>query len=177
MLDVSDALKNPGVPVPFDLDEVLEPQMIFGETITFDRVRLLGNSVFEENNLRIQGDLTTKAHGRCAACGNPVTLDLKVPFDEIYVRLTRQMKIHQSEESEIFGEEQLVFEGSKVELHHLVLTLILLELPIRFECFPMCGEMAQARSGVKSMNACQKELPDQHPFSALQQLLTKDEEV
>jgi len=56
------------------------------------------------------------------------------------------------------------------------LTLTLLELPIRFECEPECEVMKQARQDNES-HACQKELPDQHPFSALQQLLTKDQEV
>ena len=79
-------------------------------------------------------------------------------------------------EEEAEDDERLAFEGSKVELHQLALTLTLLELPIRFVCEPECDVMKKARQDNES-HACQKELPDQHPFSALQQLLTKDQEV
>ena len=177
-LDVSDALKSPGEEFPFRLTGELPSQNIFGETVSFDPVEMQGTVVFEGNVLALSGVLTSAAHGVCAACGEPVTYPVRVSFDEVFTRLSHQMMLKkEAERTNDLEEEQLTFEGSGVELDSLALTLTLLELPIRFECVPICEAMLQARQESNSQNACQKELPDQHPFSALQQLLTKDQEV
>ena len=58
------------------------------------------------------------------------------------------------------------------------LTLTLLDLPIRFECGDDCPVLTRLHAeDDETTHACQKDMPDQHPFSALQQLLTKDQEV
>ena len=177
-LDVSDALKSPGEEFPFRLEGTLPQQEIFGETVTFDPALISGTVRFEENVLYLSGTLSTSAHGACAACGEPVTFPVEVPVDEVFTRLSHQMMLkREAEKTSDLEEEQLIFEGSGVELEPLALTLTLLELPIRFECVPICEAMRQARRDTDTLNACQKELPDQHPFSALQQLLTKDQEV
>ncbi len=175
-LDVSDVLKSPGEEFPFLVKDSLEDQEIFGETVSFDPAVMEGSVCFQEEVLSLSGTLSTAAHGVCAACGEPVTFPIRVPFDEVFTRLSHQMMLKKDIASEL-EEEQLTFEGSKVDLGPLALTLTLLELPIRFECVPICEAMKQVRSVDQSTNACQKELPDQHPFSALQQLLTKDQEV
>jgi hypothetical protein len=58
----------------------------------------------------------------------------------------------------------------------LALTLTVLELPMRFEC-ESCSEGSDEEDVGDESRACQKETPMEHPFSALQQLLTKDQEV
>ena len=57
-------------------------------------------------------------------------------------------------------------------------TLAVLALPMRFECGESCPALARLQpDDSQPTHACQKDMPDQHPFSALQQLLTKDQEV
>lgn len=174
LLDISRALRAPGEDIPFLHREIIPPQEVFGETVTFDDALLSGHYSLTGESLHLWGILRTTAHGCCAGCLKPVSLPMEIPFDEIF---TRQDRCPQEEENP-GEEERLMFEGSKVELSHLALTLAVLELPMRFVCGESCPALDAIRPDDTPLtHACQKDMPDQHPFSALQQLLTKDQEV
>lgn len=175
LLDISRALRTPGEDFPFIHRDAIPPQEIFGETVTFDDVLLSGHFSFAGESLYIRGTLTAIANGSCAGCLKPVKLPLEVSFEEIFARQTRYSAPVEEEDPE---EERLMFEGSKVELSHLALTLAVLDLPMRFTCGDDCPALAAMQPEDDTpTHACQKDMPDQHPFSALQQLLTKDQEV
>ena len=176
LLDISRALRAPGEEIPFLHRDAIPPQVIFGDTVTFDDVALSGFFSLAGEDLHIWGELTGVAHGTCAGCLKSVDFPLKVSFDEIFNHLSRYPQQENDPEDE---DERLVYEGSKVELSHLALTLAVLELPMRFLCREDCPGLAayQPDDDFPISNACQKDMPDQHPFSALQQLLTKDQEV
>ncbi len=180
LLDVSRAIRSKGEEFPFFHRDEIPPQEIFGDTVTFDPVVMSGFFCLEDKMLRLRGVLETAAHGKCAACLAPVTLPVRVEFDESFYHMDRREALAEreraSDAARALEEERLAFEGSGVELSHLALTLAVLELPMRMLCDPPCGSM-KALSEEQPSHACQKELPDQHPFSALQQLLTKDQEV
>ena len=176
LLDISRALRTPGEEIPFQHRDAIPPQEIFGETVTFSDVILAGSYSVADESLHIWGRMTALAHGHCAGCLKPVDYPVNVEFDEFFTRQTRYTQKEETPDEE----ERLMYEGSKVELSHLAMTLAVLDLPMRFEC----GEDCPALAGIPSedddtpqTHACQKDMPDQHPFSALQQLLTKDQEV
>lgn len=174
-LDITSALRAPGEEIPLDHRDVIPPQEIFGEEITFSDVLFSGVYSMVGESLHLSGTLTAVAHGCCAGCLKPVDYQVEVPFDEIFTRLG---KYDQPAENEDEEDERLVFEGSKVDLSHLALTLAVLELPMRFVCGDDCEALrAMQPDDPQITHACQKDMPDQHPFSALQQLLTKDQEV
>ncbi len=174
LLDVSRAQREPGEEIPFLHRDAIPPQEILGETVTFSDVLLSGFYSSMDERLHLRGTLHAVAHGHCAGCLKPVDCRLEVPFDEMFTRLKR----FSGREEEPDGEEEWTYEGSKVELAHLAMTLAVLELPIRFECSGGCPALSALPSeDDEESHACQKEMPDQHPFSALQQLLTKDQEV
>ncbi len=175
LLDISRALRAPGEDIPFLHRDEIPPQDILGETVEFSDVVFSGHFALTGDSLRLHGFFTAMAHGHCAGCLQPVDYPVNVPFDELFTRVTR----YTQQEEEIAEEERWLYEGSKVELSHLAMTLAVLDLPIRFSCGPDCPVLGHMPSDEDSqpMNACQKDMPDQHPFSALQQLLTKDQEV
>ena len=174
LLDISRALRAPGEEIPFLHRDAIPPQEIFGETVAFSDVLLSGFVSAMEDHLRLHGTLRTVAHGHCAGCLKPVDYQVEVPFDENFVRITRFTQQEETPE----GEERWMYEGSKVELSHLSMTLAVLDLPMRFVCGDDCPALAALPSEENfTSHACQKDMPDQHPFSALQQLLTKDQEV
>lgn len=175
LLDVSRALRAPGEEIPFAHNDCIPPQEIFGEEVTFTDVLLEGHFSMLGENLHITGLLTAAAHGTCAGCLKPVLFPIEVEFDEIFTRIGRFP--HQEEPSDDEDDERLEFEGSKVDLAHLALTLAVLELPMRFTCEGGCASLDEMQPDEQTSHACQKDMPDQHPFSALQQLLTKDQEV
>ena len=174
LLDVSRAMRMPDEPIPFEHRDEIPPHDILGETVTFTDVLLTGHFSGADDRLRIWGEMTCVAHGHCAGCLKPVDYPMTVPFDETFIRQTRFTEQEETPE----GEERWMYEGSKVELSHLSMTLAVLELPMRFVCGDDCPALAEFPSEeTLSSHACQKDMPDQHPFSALQQLLTKDQEV
>ena len=173
LLDITPALRAPGEEIPFLHRDAIPPQEIFGDEVMFSQVLLSGYYSVTDERLHIRGTLTATAHGRCAGCLKRVDYQVEVPFDESFVRQSRF-----PEGEEIPDEEEWVYEGAKVELSHLAMTLAVLDLPIRFECGEDCpGLNGLPPEETQDTHACQKDMPDQHPFSALQQLLTKDQEV
>ena len=175
LLDISRALRAPGEEFPFLHRDEIPPQDILGETVEFSQVLMTGRFSLTGDSLRLCGALSAVAHGHCAGCLKPVDYQVNVPFDEVFTRVTRY-----TQQAEIPGEEDgWLYEGSKVELSQLILTLAVLDLPMRFVCGPDCPVLGHMPSDEDSptTHACQKDMPDQHPFSALQQLLTKDQEV
>ena len=175
-LDITPALRAPGQEITLHHRDAVPPQTVFGEEIAFEDVRFEGAYSLTGDTLRLSGTFRARALGHCAGCLRPVVLGMEVPFDEVFTRLDRFRPQETPQQDE--DDERLMFEGSKVELSHLALTLAVLELPMRF----VCGDDCQALRAMQPeespiTHACQKDMPDQHPFSALQQLLTKDQEV
>ena len=125
LLDISRALRAPGEEIPFLHRDAIPPQVIFGETVAFSDVTLSGFLTSVEDHLRIWGTLHAVAHGHCAGCLQPVDYPVEVPFDETFIRVTPRNPRPEEENPE---EEEWYFEGSKVELSHLAMTLTLLDL-------------------------------------------------
>ena len=117
LLDVSRAMRQPGEAIPFEHHDEIPPQEFFGETITFDDVLLRGHFSGAEDNLRIWGTLTCTAHGHCAGCLKPVDLEMEIPFDENFLRLTRftqQEETPEGEEIVARAESEGVYDGAAV---------------------------------------------------------------
>lgn len=175
-LDVGNALRSPGKSFSFIHREVVPTQLILGEQISFpDPVMIAGSYQMLEDVLYLKATMTAVAQAQCAKCLAPVRFPLKVEVEEPIKRLENS----RAERSEIedWTEEQFTFSGNSVEMSHLTLTLLLLELPMRFLCEEGCASVPEAAEVDFIPNASQKDLPDQHPFAALQQLLKKDQEV
>ena len=170
-MDISQALRAPGEQIPFLHRDMIAPQAIFSETVTFDDVLLQGTYTMFGTSLHIRGELKTAAHAHCAACLKEVAFPVNVQVDEVFTRVEDHPKAPVSEDEDD-TEEELIFRGSQVELGHLLMTLVLLELPIRFLCSDSCSARPQEND---ETYACQKD-SDQNPFSALQQLLEKEQE-
>ena len=167
-LDVSKALHSPGAEFPFAAEVVLPPQDVIGETVTFDPVSLKGHYSALDGTVRLAGELMTTARAACAMCLAPVSVPLTVGFDETFRKDANEIE-----------DEAFRYEGSKVTLDQLSLTLVMLNLPMRFLCKETCegGETLKAYKQDIFKSSCEEELPTQRPFEALQRLLTKDEEV
>jgi uncharacterized metal-binding protein YceD (DUF177 family) len=170
-LDVSAALRAPGMAVPFVHQEQLPPQHILGEEVVFPEPAVLkGTYSLQDDALFFQAELTVTAHAHCARCLDPVRYTVKVPFVETFLREDPR---EQTEEDP--WEERLVFSGHQVELAHMVLTLTLLDLPIRFLCRANCDRSPLDTKKLEELNS-QDQLEDANPFAVLKQLLTNNQE-
>ena len=167
-LDVSKALLAPGAEFPFSAQGTVLPQDVLGETVTFDSVSLTGMYSAMDGNIQLTGELSTMAHATCAMCLRPASIPLNIAFSEQFCKDANEI------EDEVFH-----YEGNKVTLDQLTLTLLMLNLPMRFLCEENCkgSEAYQALKQDIFKSSCEEESPTQRPFEALQHLLTKDEEV
>ena len=172
-LDISKALRNPGEYFPFDLSVSIPAQDILGDTVTFDDpVQMSGTMCLTEGRLRLKGTLTATARAECAKCLAPAAHPVQVRFDEIF---TRQGEKREDEQEELDDEDRLAYDGPQLAVDQLAMTLAVLDLPIRFLCREDCEGIHLPQTDPE--HAAEKEVPAAHPFSALQQLLNKDQEV
>ncbi|HSK68303.1 MAG TPA: DUF177 domain-containing protein [Candidatus Limnocylindria bacterium] len=171
-LDVTQALRSPGEEISFRHEEQLPDQDLMGETVRFPEPALVtGTYHMAGDRLHIKGRLQAAAHAQCALCLAPVVHAVDVPLDETFTRLEPGQKAEDDP-----WEEHLTFHGSRVELGHLVLSLALLDLPMRFTCADGC---AGAPEGADAAQATGNEdtAAGEHPFSALKKLFNTEEEV
>ena len=164
-LDVTQALLRPGEAFPFHAAVNVPPQKVDGEPITFDDVSLSGTYSAMDGTVQIHGELTTTAHAPCAMCLETVDHPMNLRFRESF----RKDAIETEDEA-------FHFEGHTVSLDQMTLTLIMLNLPMRFLCREDCrGGTALEPYNTISKSSCQED--SQRPFEALKRLLEEDEEV
>lgn len=164
-LDISQGFLHPGTSFPFRKEVELEKQDINGETVTFDPVTLEGTYFVADDTVRLEGSLKTVAHASCALCLGPASMPVEVDFGETFRK--------DADESE---DECFRYEGKQVPLGHMVLTLVLLNLPMRF----VCSESCRADGELKAWNEEAKTWAEEEgettyrPFEQLGQLLEEE---
>jgi uncharacterized protein len=164
-LDVSQALLNPGEAFAFSAKVRVAPQDVDGEAIALDDVRITGTYSAMDGAVQLKGNLSTTAHAHCARCLQNVDYPMSVDFREDFRKDAVETQ-----------DEAFRYEGSAVSLDHVTLTLIMLNLPMRFLCDENCGGGEALKAyGTVSKSSCQEDT--QRPFEALKRLLEKDEEV
>lgn len=173
-LDITDALRRPGESFPFTHAAHIEPQDIMGDTVTFDPVRMEGSLTVNDGKLYLNGRLATVAHGTCAKCLEAAHYSVKLSFHEIF---SRKGERDEEEEDGLDQTDRLAYDGPQLAVDQLALTLVVLDLPMRFLCREDCDGLPGITQMNREADADQDELKTQHPFSALQQLLNKDQEV
>jgi len=173
LLDVSDALLLPGVSFNFIHDEEIPPQQILGDTVSFDAAKLAGIFEVHGDVLRLQGVYNVTAHAHCVNCLKEISRDIEISFDETFKHVSHEAM------PENLMEDFLYFEGKHVDLYPLALTLTVLAIPMRYLCKEDCKgyEKVLSRINQSTINACRETLDEAHPFAALKQLLTEDQEV
>ncbi len=167
-LDVSKAFLTPGTEFPFSARGSLPPQDVAGETITFEDATLTGTYCVLDQSVHLKGSLQTKALGHCALCLREAEVPVRVAFAEVFRKDANETE-----------DEAFRFEGKTVPLDQMTLTLVMLNLPMRFLCKEGCQGSKELQAWQKdhSPSSCEDGTPAQRPFEALQSLLKKDEEV
>lgn len=164
-LDVTQALLKPGEAFPFQAWVSVSPQDVDRDIVTFDEAMFSGTLCAMDGVVHLEGSLSTVAHAPCAVCLENVDYPMNIGFREIF----RKDAIETEDEA-------FRYQGSTVSLDHLSLTLLMLNLPMRFLCREDCrgGKDYQEYSTIPK-SSCEEET--QRPFEALKRLLEEDEEV
>jgi len=126
-LDVSKAFVRPMEDFPFETEVALEAQDINGDQVTFDPVQMNGVFSMIDDVVTLEGTLHTVAHGPCALCMEPASAPVDVEFRETF------RKDADEEEDGCFR-----YDSKLLPLDHMTLTLVLLNMPMRFQCDHDC---------------------------------------
>lgn len=167
-LDASKAFMRPMEDFPFEIDVPLESQDVGGDLVSFDPVHLEGTYMMADDTVRLEGRLSTVAHAPCAVCLSPVDVPVELEFGETF------RKDADEEEDGCFS-----YEGKQLPLDHMALTLVMINLPMRFKCAGDCkadgvltawneDEKVWAENGEEPQGTYR-------PFEGLSQLLEEKE--
>ena len=126
-LDVSKAFVRPMIEFPFEVDVPIETQQINGDSVSFDPAHIAGTYIMNDDVIRLNGKLHTKAYAPCAVCLAPACTEMEISFEESF------RKDADEEEDGTFR-----YEGKQLPLDHFTLTLVLLNMPMRFKCEDEC---------------------------------------
>lgn len=163
-LDVSKAFVRPMVDFEFAVEVELEKQEVNGDEVTFDPVKLEGTYSMMDDMVRLEGRLSTVAHAPCAVCLADASAPVEVEFAESF------RKDADEEEDGFFK-----YEGKQLPLDHMTLTLVLLNMPMRFKCDTECTAAAELKAWneADTVWAEEEEEPQgtYRPFEGLQDLL------
>ena len=86
MMDISQALKNPGQYYPFKAELELPEVEVLDDPVRFEGVSLEGTYVGGEDTVRLEGTVRAVAHTRCSDCLEPAQVALEGDFDVTFAR-------------------------------------------------------------------------------------------
>ena len=167
MMSVEKALKLQGERMAFNVDVPAPAEEYEADLISFvGDVTLQGHMTGIGDSVALDGELTAVLVSPCARCLEEARFDMKVPFDEIFVR-----------QPDPDHPDAYLFEGSEVDLTDLVVANIAMNLPMQFLCkedclglCPMCGQNLNLGSC-----GCDPAL-ERSAFSALKALLDLEDD-
>lgn len=169
VLDVSRALMYPGQSYPFEGSVELPEMDVLDDIIRFEDVRLKGTFTGAGESVSLTGTVCATVHAHCARCMTDVSREMQVPFDEVFTRTP------DPDDPDLYP-----MDGHTVELTDLAKDALLLDLPMRFLCSENCQGLCPVCGVNRNIQRCTcqeggTQLPN--PFSALSEMLSKDEEV
>ena len=126
-LDVTKAFVRPMEEFPFETEVALETQDINGEKVTFDPVQMNGVFSMIDDVVTLEGKLHTVAYAPCALCMETACAPVDVEFCETF------RKDADEEEDGCFR-----YDSKLLPLERMTLTLVLLNMPMRFQCDHDC---------------------------------------
>jgi uncharacterized protein len=105
-LDISRALKSPGVSFGFEVSETMEPISAGGENISFTKsVDVSGNYVFTGEIFFLHGDIHAEYSALCCRCLKEVLSSMVIGFSEEF-----------GKEQDESHPDRYLFHGEKIEI-------------------------------------------------------------
>ena len=169
MMDISQALKNPGQYYPFKAELELPEVEVLDDPVRFEGVSLEGTYVGGEDTVRLEGTVRAVAHTRCSDCLEPAQVALEGDFDVTFARNP------DPEDPDLYP-----IEGYRIDIAPMAQEALLLEMPMRVLCREDCKGLCPICGQNRNIAPCTCQeggVRQNNPFSALSVLLTEDEEV
>lgn len=168
MLDIRNALKNPGQSYPLRAEISLPPMDVLSDEIAFEGVVLKGEFVGAGESVKIIGVCRATVAAHCALCLDELRESIEADVAEVFAK-----------NPDASDPDQYPLSGYEIELDDIAKDALLLALPLRFLCkddclglCPVCGQNLN-----HELCTCHEGHAQKHPLEALSGLLNEDEEV
>lgn len=143
-LDISQALKAPGVSFGFSIAESLEPMCAAGEEIHFTKpVEVSGTYVFTGDNFYLHGVVKADYKALCCRCLGEVHSSMTVPFSEEFAK-----------EADESHPDRYLFHGERLELGQMAGDLLSLNTPMRHLCREDCKGLCPVCGADRNLGDC-----------------------
>lgn len=166
-LDVSKALHDEGLEIPFALEVALPDTAVLGEAVRYPApAKLEGTYSSVGEAIHLQGWMSFEAVSRCGLCLKDAKQAFETPFNAVYV-------LKQDPDNP----DLYVYNGATIDPVSMASDAAQFALPLTWRCGEDCKGLCPVCGADQNITSCscRKELPGEHPLSALQQLLTEDE--
>ena len=168
-MDVSRALKNPGQIYPFEAAVEIESMEYMADPLAFEDISVKGELLCAGNDrVSLTGKVSARADTRCSRCLEPASFPITAELDAVFDRQP------DPEDPDLYS-----FEASTIELTDAVRDALLLSMPMRVLCKEDCkGLCSQCGANLnRTTCTCHEGAEVTNPFSALKNIVLKDEEV
>jgi uncharacterized protein len=144
LLDISQALKSPGVSFGFTVSEAFSPICAGGEEIRFTKpVEVSGTYVFTGENFFLRGSIRAEYMAQCCRCLKDVAASMSVGFSEEFGR-----------EPDESHPDRYIYSGEKIELGRMGSDFISLNTPMRHLCSEGCRGLCPVCGADRNLTDC-----------------------
>ena len=85
-LNVSRALKSPGLSLPFEADAQIPEMEVLGDPVRFEDIAVKGEVVGSSETVGVEAVVTATVHSRCARCLEAVSLPISAEMQAVFAR-------------------------------------------------------------------------------------------
>lgn len=130
VLNVADALKQPGEVFFTEFDHSFEPQQYGGRTIILEKpASVKARYSYDVGAVQVFGEAEFELSSTCARCGESFFESLSISFDERFIK---------GDAATSESEECYLFDGRSIPFDDMLLHNLFLGLPIASLCKPGC---------------------------------------
>lgn len=168
ILNVLNALKNPGQEYLFKADAEIEEMEVLGDPVHFTDVAIEGTIVGTGETVGMRAAVSATVTTRCARCLEKVVRPISAEIDAEFTR-----------QPDPEDPDQYVFETSSIDMTDAAKDALLLELPMRYFCKEDCkGLCPKCGINLNTGNcSCDQEDDIMNPFAALRSIVQNNKEV
>lgn len=160
VINIADAIKNPGVRYNFDVSFMPQPGVLNNELAGFDKkTRLYGVYYYTGGNVHVEGKLSYKINYPCDRCLKNVKYDREIDFDEIFYKHPESYEFYS-------------YHGDEIDLTKPASDYIALDLPVGIVCREDCKGLCPSCGKDLNGGDCDCRSEDAlSPFSALKDII------
>jgi uncharacterized protein len=151
LLDISKALKAPGVSFGFSISESFQSIYAGGEEIHFLKpVDVSGSYIFTGDNFFLNGTVVADYSAQCCRCLKDVLSSMSVSFEEEFVKFPDEEH-----------PDKYLYRGEQLDLSQMVGDIISLNTPMRHLCSEDCRGLCPVCGIDRNITKCDCDIADQ----------------